>query len=100
MKKLQVVLSLVIAAMATTACSTTRYVPTDESMSPVAQAKSECEYEAKAATASYGSSYHLVRHHEGGILGQAVGDGVVVGMRQADLIKGCMKAHGYAAVKG
>ena len=100
MTKLQGILSLVIATLATTACSTTRYVPTDESMSPVAQAKSECEYEAKVATASYGSSYHLGKHHEGGILGQAVGDGVVVGMRQADLIKSCMRAHGYAAVKG
>jgi|GEM_PF-706478 len=99
MKKSHLILGILAAgSLALAGCSTTTYVPSDESLGPAAQAKNECEYQAKVATASYGSSYGLHKHGSE-ILGQAVGDGVVTGVRQADLIKECMKTRGYVAAK-
>ena len=101
MKKSQLVLGVLAAAsLALAGCASTTYVPSGETVSPVTQARHECEYQAKVATASYGSSYNVHNKHGSEILGQAVGDGVVAGMRQADLIGECMKTRGYVAVKG
>ena len=100
MSKSHLLLSvLTVGTLALAGCSTTTYMPSGETVTPVAQAQKECEYQAKVATASFGSSYQLHQHADK-ILGQAVGDGVVVGLRQADLISECMKTHGYVAAKG
>jgi hypothetical protein len=50
--------------------------------------KLECEYEANKATASLGSS--------GRGLGNAIGDGIDQGLRNAELATQCMRVRGYS----
>ena len=55
--------------------------------------KAQCEYEAKAATASYRTT--PTKKGESAALGTAIGDGIVVAEKRVELTNDCMKARGY-----
>lgn len=56
--------------------------------------KAECQYQAKAATASYHSTPAANDKTHG--MGSAVGDGIVIAEKQIDLTNDCMRVKGYA----
>lgn len=53
----------------------------------------QCQYEAKAATASYHST--PTKRGESAALGTAIGDGIVIAEKQIELTSACMRARGY-----
>ena len=53
----------------------------------------QCKYEAASATASYGGG--PTRRTTAGALGQGIGEGIDLGLRQRDLIMLCLQARGY-----
>lgn len=63
------------------------------SASDVEQDKALCQYQAKAATASYHSSPAADDTTHG--MGNAVGDGIVIAEKQIDLTNDCMRVKGY-----
>lgn len=56
--------------------------------------RAQCEYEAKAATASYHSTPS--KPGETAAVGRAVGDGIVIAEKQIELTRDCMRARGYS----
>lgn len=62
--------------------------------SAIAQDKALCQYQAKAATASYHSTPSANDTTHG--MGNAVGDGVVIAEKQIDLTNDCMRVKGYS----
>ncbi len=64
------------------------------SASDLAQAQAECQYQAKAATASYHST--PAANDTTHSMGNAVGDGVVIAEKQIDLTNDCMRVKGYS----
>ncbi|MFJ2279616.1 hypothetical protein ACIOUG_00575 [Pseudomonas sp. NPDC087803] len=56
--------------------------------------KAECQYQAKAATASYHSAPAANDKTHG--MGSAVGDGIVIAEKQIDLTNDCMRVKGYS----
>ncbi len=54
----------------------------------------ECKYQAESSTATIGTTDHPSGF--GNAVSQGIGDGIVKGMEQADLIKDCMNARGYS----
>lgn len=56
--------------------------------------KAECQYQAKAATASYHSTPAANDKTHG--MGSAVGDGIVIAEKQIDLTNDCMRVKGYS----
>lgn len=54
----------------------------------------QCVYEAKLATATYGSSAPASRTQSAAV-GRGVGDALGAGMAQRDLVKSCMIVKGY-----
>ncbi|MDI2595255.1 hypothetical protein NYP20_11465 [Pseudomonas sp. N3-W] len=61
--------------------------------SDLAQDKALCQYQAKAATASYHSTPEA--HDKTHGMGSAVGDGIVIAQKQIDLTNDCMRVKGY-----
>jgi len=75
------------------ACSTQPVSQWEKSGQPTSQRDqdlAQCKYEAEKATASSGDGRLPKSTNE------AVNKGVERGLEQADLIKSCMKARGYA----
>jgi hypothetical protein len=64
------------------------------SASDIQYDKTECQYQAKAATASYHSTPAANDQTHG--MGSAVGDGIVIAEKQIDLTNDCMRVKGYA----
>lgn len=62
--------------------------------SSVDRDREQCQYEAKAATASYHST--PTKKGESAALGTAIGDGIVIADKQIELTNACMRARGYA----
>jgi hypothetical protein len=58
--------------------------------------QAQCDYEAKAATASYHTSTST-KQSESERMGDAIGDGIVIAEKQVELKNACMKAKGYRA---
>lgn len=56
--------------------------------------RAQCEYEAAAATASYGSSSPTARGYSGA-LARGIVEGIDLGSRQAELMRLCLTARGY-----
>ena len=63
-------------------------------MSQVEKDKAECDYEAKAATASY-STASSGKESGSESMGRAVGDGIVIAEKRIELTNECMKVRGY-----
>ncbi|MBK5373200.1 MULTISPECIES: hypothetical protein [unclassified Pseudomonas] len=55
--------------------------------------QAQCQYQAKAATASYHSTPAANDKTHG--MGSAVGDGIVIAEKQVDLTNDCMRLKGY-----
>jgi hypothetical protein len=66
----------------------------DAPMSQVDKDRAECEYQAKAATASYSTS-DAAKDSKTDAMGKAVGDGIVIAEKRIELTNDCMKARGY-----
>ncbi|MDH0866402.1 hypothetical protein [Mitsuaria sp. GD03876] len=77
-------------------CATShhQWEKSDAPMSQVEKDKAECEYEAKAATASY-STASSAKESNSQAMGKAIGDGVVIAEKRIELTNDCMKARGY-----
>ena len=56
--------------------------------------KAQCQYEAAAATANYNTG-PTARGYSGAVA-QGIGEGIAIGMRQAELIQLCLQAKGYS----
>jgi len=55
--------------------------------------KAQCEYEAKAATASYSSKPS--DNSMAASVGTGIGDGIVIAEKRIELVNDCMKVKGY-----
>ena len=55
----------------------------------------QCQFQAKAATASYQSTPS--KPGEAARVGAAVGDGIVIAEKQIELTNDCMRAKGYVS---
>jgi hypothetical protein len=90
----QSLLVLLALPLAVAACATSHHGwEKSGDMSAVQQDKAQCEYEAKAATASYKSTPS--KPGETAAMGAAVGDGIVIAEKQIELTNQCMRARGY-----
>lgn len=83
-------------AMLLSACATSvqNWSRPGASASDIQHDKAECQYQAKAATASYHSTPAADDQTHG--MGSAVGDGIVIAEKQIDLTNDCMRVKGYA----
>jgi hypothetical protein len=57
------------------------------------QDKAQCDYEAKAATASYSTSPS--DNKMSSAIGTGIGDGIAIAEKRIELINECMKVKGY-----
>ncbi|WP_445178445.1 hypothetical protein [Pseudomonas sp. McL0111] len=89
---------LIIAVLATllSACVTSvhDWSKSGASASEIQHDQAQCQYQAKAATASYHSTPAADDKTHG--MGSAVGDGIVIAEKQIDLTNDCMRLKGYA----
>ena len=85
-----------LLAMLLSACVTSvnDWSRSGASASDIQHDKAECQYQAKAATASYHSTPAANDKTHG--MGSAVGDGIVIAEKQIDLTNECMRVKGYA----
>lgn len=88
---------IIVALLATllSACVTSvhDWTRSGASASDIQHDKAECQYQAKAATASYHSTPAANDKTHG--MGSAVGDGIVIAEKQIDLTNDCMRLKGY-----
>lgn len=87
---LVMLLTLTLCACTTSVRNWTRV---DGRATDSAHDKAQCQYEAKAATASYHSSPSANDKTSG--MGNAVGDGIVIAQKQIELMNDCMRLKGY-----
>ncbi|MFL1495403.1 hypothetical protein [Pseudomonas antarctica] len=88
--KLMILFTLTLSACTTSVHNWSR---TDGRTTDMAQDKAQCQYEAKAATASYHSSPSANDETHG--MGNAVGDGIIIAEKQIELLNDCMRLKGY-----
>lgn len=86
---------MILLALTLCACTTSvrNWTRIDGQTTDIAQDKARCQYEAKAATASYHSSPSADDKTSG--MGNAVGDGIVTAQKQVELINDCLRVKGY-----
>lgn len=72
----------------------TQWVRDDTPRSEADQALAECKYQAEAATIGIGANDHPKTWSDA--IGEGIGDGVVRGMDEAELVKSCMKSKGFS----
>nr|WP_297525317.1 hypothetical protein [uncultured Roseateles sp.] len=102
MSEMKTVLPLIAAVFGTAVsitlggCATShrQWEKADAPMSQVEKDKAECDYEAKAATASY-STASSGKESGSESMGRAVGDGIVIAEKRIELTNECMKVRGY-----
>lgn len=91
----------IVAVLALTACTTPirdqSYVATASARIPEAQARSECQFQVEAATASIGTE----RLPRDSTIGNAISDGIADGVERSDkentLFKSCMGSKGFVS---
>lgn len=82
-----------IGALAACSTSPRGWQKSGTAASDVERDQAQCDYEAKAATASYKSTPS--KPGDTAAMGAAVGDGVVIAEKRIELTNDCMKARGY-----
>lgn len=88
--------AVALSLMAFAGCTTSPSGRTknDVSVSRMEQDKAECAYQAKSATASYRSAPS--ERGQTAATGAAIGDGVIIAEKQAELANECMRLRRYS----
>jgi len=91
--RFHIVLMTLTAALSACTTAPQGWQKSGAPMSDLERDKTQCTYEAKAATASYRSNPS--KPGESAAMGAAIGDGVVIAEKQVELTNECMTARGY-----
>ena len=89
-------IATVLIPFALAACASTdqQWVREGTPRSEAEQALAECQYQAETATVAIRTPYRQGESW-GDAIGQGIGDGVVRGMEESELVQSCMAAKGF-----